>query len=439
MAIPEDELDDMGAEIRLPKAAVRWLISELKLKRGALNVLLGLPGTGKESEAIGWWEGLTLDGQKAFQTILGTLAAPVLLADVNLMLEDELVIAVRSIATGKQADSPLLLMGTDEATKEYMLRQVETRDILVDTLLAYLDQEMPLWDLEFYFELPMKDMIVLLASIDHYRSLRYTALMTHEPDLPYLTVEGIHSQMKDAMDNFDSRWTLPFFLTILLEPFNSIEAQAIDDSVKNLIEMGLMISTDVEGVVGFTDPGHILASSVYRRIGQLSIQTAGATPEGEVATRGSVFIRGGECLWFINLGGETDDSVSILSINLDTARALLDELLTPTGVPLPLTKEATIREREAAEKMETPPPEKPPARKKAPAKKPPPPPKAKPKSITCPECEATLKPGAKFCKKCGASVKKSKRKGELTFCPGCGAKLKPGKVFCGKCGEPVQH
>lgn len=73
----------------------------------------------------------------------------------------------------------------------------------------------------------------------------------------------------------------------------------------------------------------------------------------------------------------------------------------------------------------------------------------------CPNCGAALKPGAKFCSKCGASAPQEaapvpqpapvpEPKTEILIpapeshiCPSCGAALKPGVKFCSKCGAPA--
>jgi hypothetical protein len=53
-------------------------------------------------------------------------------------------------------------------------------------------------------------------------------------------------------------------------------------------------------------------------------------------------------------------------------------------------------------------------------------------AVTCSSCGNPLKPGLKFCGKCGATAAKS------VTCPGCGKPLKPDTRFCGSCGFKVQ-
>ena len=48
--------------------------------------------------------------------------------------------------------------------------------------------------------------------------------------------------------------------------------------------------------------------------------------------------------------------------------------------------------------------------------------------MNCPKCNSELRPGAKFCTKCGQKVE------EAPMCPQCNAPLKPGAKFCTKCG-----
>lgn len=48
--------------------------------------------------------------------------------------------------------------------------------------------------------------------------------------------------------------------------------------------------------------------------------------------------------------------------------------------------------------------------------------------MNCPNCNAELREGAKFCTKCGQKI------AQPTVCISCGAELKPGAKFCVKCG-----
>ena len=48
--------------------------------------------------------------------------------------------------------------------------------------------------------------------------------------------------------------------------------------------------------------------------------------------------------------------------------------------------------------------------------------------MICPNCNAELREGAKFCAKCGQKV------AQVNTCISCGAELRPGAKFCAKCG-----
>ncbi len=65
------------------------------------------------------------------------------------------------------------------------------------------------------------------------------------------------------------------------------------------------------------------------------------------------------------------------------------------------------------------------------------PPPAVVQPASCSTCRAPLKPGAKFCNKCGAAqtIAPPALAAQPTACPQCGAPLRPGAKFCGKCGR----
>ena len=59
-----------------------------------------------------------------------------------------------------------------------------------------------------------------------------------------------------------------------------------------------------------------------------------------------------------------------------------------------------------------------------------------PVAATCPNCGQNLKPGAKFCSKCGAVII-GQTAAQRTVCPKCGRPLKPGAKFCTGCGTQL--
>jgi len=66
--------------------------------------------------------------------------------------------------------------------------------------------------------------------------------------------------------------------------------------------------------------------------------------------------------------------------------------------------------------------------------------------LFCPECGASLRPAARYCLKCGQSVRRvdsiSVQAGGLrrnVFCLKCGNQLRPHSKFCLKCGEQVHR
>lgn len=50
----------------------------------------------------------------------------------------------------------------------------------------------------------------------------------------------------------------------------------------------------------------------------------------------------------------------------------------------------------------------------------------------CPQCGAPTRPGARFCSRCGQPLSSAP-----AACPHCGAPMRPGARFCSRCGRPV--
>lgn len=57
----------------------------------------------------------------------------------------------------------------------------------------------------------------------------------------------------------------------------------------------------------------------------------------------------------------------------------------------------------------------------------------------CPSCANVLRPGAKFCSRCGHTlvVQPAAPPSLLAYCPSCGGPLRPGVKFCGVCGHKM--
>jgi len=58
-------------------------------------------------------------------------------------------------------------------------------------------------------------------------------------------------------------------------------------------------------------------------------------------------------------------------------------------------------------------------------------------SVKCPNCGASLRPGAKFCEQCGTPAPQPEPEKPKMTCPNCGHELRPEAKFCPNCGASV--
>lgn len=57
--------------------------------------------------------------------------------------------------------------------------------------------------------------------------------------------------------------------------------------------------------------------------------------------------------------------------------------------------------------------------------------------MSCSQCNFENRPGAQFCKRCGAPLAEATPAGARRICAHCGASLKPAARFCARCGQPA--
>lgn len=69
-------------------------------------------------------------------------------------------------------------------------------------------------------------------------------------------------------------------------------------------------------------------------------------------------------------------------------------------------------------------------------------PEPQPVVSTCPSCGAIVKPGQKFCTKCGATIQANTNRNPapqpMSNCPKCGKPLDPNDRFCTACGTKIR-
>jgi hypothetical protein len=389
---------DMVTELMIPRDAVAPLLKKLSYVRGELSGLLMIPETVDEPAvvaAIAWWETLAPDERMVMQSVLAALASPQLIADISMMSGSNTLLVTRLVMDSRKPGDPVYLVGEDPAKKNFRIERLLYRDLAINTLILHLAGTDPgLSDAMLKFEVSRDDLYVLAAILDLHRRFRYHSLMNHLPLQASFDLSEIDKSVSDGYTNRDVRWLLPFVLSVIPKKHQSLSGDTGRQSVARLLELKLILKSDVPDRFMWSEPGRLLASSLSNPVSCLGMLLTGALENGDLAMQSVILARGDFQIWLLDLGGPNGTSSFLSTIPLQNVRSILEGILQPAGTPRPLAN-AGIRERSGETFTST--------------------------SSPVLENRPVHASG-----------------GKVTFCRNCGSPLNPAKKFCSICGTPVR-
>ncbi len=378
--------------LRIAKDHVIPLIMQFGMVRNELAQLFDLPQptAAAGQAAVTWWQAQGVEQQQTYREALASLASPLLIADIGINFENESLVNTHAIVPSMRWNDPVFLFAEENGGAQFKLERLQQGDLLLNTLLLYLQGGAPLYDMDMKFEIPRNDFIVLLGMADLMQRLRYRSLIDNKPYATSMTMDDMVASVDAGFTLPDPRWLLAFSLPVLHTTHDKISRDTIRQSVINLVRVGLLQNTGGENY-SFTLAGERFAESAGRRKNSVRIDVYGADPDGRNGRLSQLFIRGESLLWYAGIGGRNGESVVVAVINLEKAEALLKETLTPVAAPKPMEPFRPVTS---------------PAATQAPA-----PFGASPRQTPagtgkhfCPSCGAPIKAGAKFCNNCGAKI-----------------------------------
>jgi hypothetical protein len=386
----------LPASMNIPRAAAGVLVRQLNLPLGSLgSPLVSVPADPEYEAAIAQWWNTLLPEQRIPREVLATLAAPALVADIRVMLHGSSLFRTWALAGGLAVDSPWVLIGHRETEDEYEVQPIPNRQTLVNTLFAYLEAGVPVWEAEMRVKLPGAEFALLLALADLYSRAKFASLITHSVAPATYTPENVQQAYLNATQYPDVRYLFPFASALLPEPAGNLSPADVQAATGRLVAKGLLKGDD--GGVTWTEPGLFLAESLHRRVCALFIDVAGANTNGAVGTQCSLFVRSDQPLWYFDIDRAGAGDAVLAGVSSTTARSLLDEILRPLGAP---PSQDDVEARKAAA-VAPPWPAYPPPPAAYPASTPATAPGA---TAFCGNCGSQLPPGARFCMTCGAGT-----------------------------------
>lgn len=358
-------------ELTLPTHMVWPLADHLGLARNELVRLYGYPESDPGEEMVKWWNDLTSEAQARYQPMLQTLAAPGLVANVTLVDEQTIFTARAVLPDSGNSESPYLVAEIAGNPPEIAARPVQDEHSLVETLWEAVLDDSPPGHMESGMVMDRPAFLLLMAIADLDRRRKLAGLLHHTAFRSEMLPEDIHAACREAGEQADPRWLLPFFTALLGEPADWYEGTSAA-AIETLIEKELLQKSD-RGVLRLSPSGRFFIDSCNHPRA-LGLQVWGADPDGRVAMQVCSFLRGEKFLWLVETG-PPGDSVTVAGLDPSVAPDLLAEVLTPVGAaaafaPAPAgTSSETVK-----------------------------------RGGYCPQCGQAVGPAASFCRACGARI-----------------------------------
>lgn len=375
----------------ITKDHVAPLITQFGMVRNELAELFNLPQPSATSipAAITWWQSQNAEHRHTYREALAALASPLIIADIGINSGNESLVNTHAVIPSTRWNDPLFLLGDVNGT-QFRLECLKAGDLLLNTLLLYLEGGETILELDMKFEISLSDFVVLTGMTDLMVRLKYRSLLDHKPYNTAMKMADIATSVEEGFAFPDPRWLLAFSIPTLHTTLDKFPRDAILQSVNNLVRIGLLQNGGGD-TYSFTEAGERFAKSVGMRKNSIRIDAYGVGTDGHNGRQSQIFIRGESLLWYVSIGAISPDTVVVVALDLAKAEALLKEVFTPVAVPKPIAAPA---------QAETP---------QAPVQQP-----------SAPAVTAATPPAKnlRFCPSCGTSIQQAKK-----FCPQCGVKI----------------
>ena len=363
----------------IAKDHVAPLITQFGMVRNELALLFDLPqlSAASTTAAIIWWQSQSAENQHTYREALAALASPFIIADIGINSGNESLVNTHAVIPSTRWNDPLFLLG-EVSGAQFKLERLKQGDLLLNTLLLYLQGGETICELDMRFEISQCDFVVLISMTDLMVRLRYRSLLDHKPYGAAMKMDDIATSVEEGFAFPDPRWLLAFSIPILHTTLDKFPKDAIRQSVNNLVQTGLLQNAGGDNF-SFTEAGERFVKSVGMRKNSIRIDAYGVGTDGRNGRQSQIFIRGESLLWYAGIGVRNTDTVFVAALDLANAEALLKEVFTPVAVPKPISSPAPAEAPAAAD--------------------------APPKKLRfCPQCGTSIKQGKQFCPQCGTKV-----------------------------------